>query len=58
MREQIKYQKVQREFVERGLASRDRARECGVYKSRDEVMNSLRSIRDQALIRNRLQLEP
>jgi len=49
LRKQIENRKFQREFVARGLASRDRARESGVYKSRDEVMNALQSIRDQTL---------
>jgi predicted transcriptional regulator len=44
LRRQIERRKVQNEFITRGLASRDAAKTSGEYASKEEVMNSLRSI--------------
>lgn len=41
LRRQIEYRKMQKEFIARGLASRDAARASGQYVSKDEVMDSL-----------------
>lgn len=43
LRRQIEHRKMQREFIARGLASRDAARASGQYARKDEVMASLRS---------------
>lgn len=48
LRRQIECRKLQRSFVERGLAARDRARASGQYAAKEEVMDSLRSIRERA----------
>ena len=44
VRRQVEYRKAQSEFIARGLASRDAAKSSGEYASKEEVMNSLRSI--------------
>lgn len=44
LRRQIEYRKMQRDFLARGLAARDAARESGGYVPLDEVMGSLRSM--------------
>lgn len=41
LRRQIEYRKMQKEFIARGLASRDAARASGQYVSKDEVMDFL-----------------
>ena len=48
MRKHIQLRKFQLEFIARGLASRDRAGATGRYVAKDELMDSLRSIRDEA----------
>jgi predicted transcriptional regulator len=44
LRRQIERRKAQSEFIARGLTSRDAAKTSGEYASKEEVMNSLRSI--------------
>lgn len=44
LRRQVERRKMQKEFIERGLASRERAKSSGQYASKDEVMGSLRTI--------------
>lgn len=44
LRRQIERRKVQREFVAHGLAARESAKSSGKYASKEEVMDSLRSI--------------
>jgi predicted transcriptional regulator len=44
LRQQVERRKTQKEFVARGLAARDTAKSTGQYASRDDVMDSLRSI--------------
>jgi predicted transcriptional regulator len=48
LRRQIEFRKMQRDFLARGLAARDAARESGVYVPLDEVMGSLRSLLSSA----------
>ncbi len=48
LRKHIERRKFQQEFIARGLAARDRARATGRYVAKDELMDSLRSIRDEA----------
>lgn len=44
VRKQIEHRKFQREFIARGLAARDKAKTTGHYVSKEDVMDSLRSI--------------
>ncbi len=44
LRRQIERRKMQKEFIARGLASRDMARSTKQYASKDEVMGSLHAI--------------
>lgn len=44
LRRHIERRKLQNEFIARGLASREKAKSTGQYASKDEVMDSLRSI--------------
>ncbi|MFP5358095.1 MAG: YlcI/YnfO family protein [Gammaproteobacteria bacterium] len=48
VRKQIEYRRVHREFIARGLASREEARRTGEYYSQKEIMASLRNILDKA----------
>jgi hypothetical protein len=48
LRRQIEHRKLQSEFIARGLAARDSAKSSGEYASKEEVMESLRGIRDAA----------
>ena len=48
IRKQIERRKFQQEFLARGFAARDRARATGKYVSKEDVMASLRTIRDKA----------
>jgi predicted transcriptional regulator len=48
LRRQIEHRKLQSEFIARGLAARDSAKSSGEYASKEEVMESLRGIRDVA----------
>ena len=41
LREQIKRRKIQDEFIARGLASRNKARQSGEYYSAEDVLASL-----------------
>lgn len=47
LRKQIEHRKFQREFIARGMVSRDKARATGVYVSKDDVMDRLRVVRDK-----------
>lgn len=47
LRKQIEHRKFQREFIARGMVSRDKARATGVYVSKEEVMDRLRVVRDK-----------
>jgi hypothetical protein len=38
---EIQLRRSRKEFIERGLASRDRARETGIYHSADDVLERL-----------------
>jgi predicted transcriptional regulator len=44
LRDGIEQRKLQREFVTRGLAGRDEARQSGEYYSADEVLASMRDM--------------
>lgn len=44
LRRHVERRKLQKEFMARGLASREGAKSSGQYASKDEVMDSLRSI--------------
>lgn len=44
LRRHIEHRKMQKEFIARGLASCETAKSTGQYASKDEVMDSLRSI--------------
>lgn len=44
VREQVRKRQLQEEFIKRGLASRDKARETGVYYSINEVVGELRQM--------------
>ena len=44
LRTQVRRRQLQDEFIKRGLASRDKARETGVYYSIDEVVGELRQM--------------
>ena len=48
LRKQIEYRKFQQAFIARGLQARDRAKSTGQYASKNEVMDSLRSILNAA----------
>jgi len=45
---QIERRKMQKEFIDRGLAAAESARATGQYASTDEVMDSLRSILEES----------
>lgn len=45
---QVERRKMQKEFIDRGLAAAESARATGQYASTDEVMDSLRSILDES----------
>lgn len=47
LRKQIAHRRFQREFIARGLASREEARDSGGYLSKDELMASLQSALEQ-----------
>lgn len=44
LRRKVERRKMRREFIERGVASRESAQASGQYASKDEVMDSLRTI--------------
>ena len=44
VRTQVRKRQLQDEFIKRGMASRDKARETGVYYSIDEVVGELRQM--------------
>lgn len=44
LRRQIERRKMQKEFIARGLASRDAAKSRDEYASKDEIMDSLGAI--------------
>ena len=44
VRTQVRRRQMQDEFIKRGLASRDKARETAVYYSIDEVVGELRQM--------------
>ncbi len=48
LRTHIERRKFQQEFIARGLASRDRAKATGRYIAKNELMDSLYSIRNEA----------
>jgi predicted transcriptional regulator len=48
LRLQIDRRRAHCEFIARGLAARDKAKLTGEYASKDDVMDSLRSILEQA----------
>ncbi|MDQ6971288.1 MAG: YlcI/YnfO family protein [Mariprofundaceae bacterium] len=43
LRKRVEHRKFQQEFIARGLAARDKARDTGRYVSKEEVMGALRS---------------
>jgi len=45
---QIERRKMQKEFIDRGLAAAESARATGQYASTDEVMDSLHSILEES----------
>lgn len=53
LRAQIEQRRMQGEFIARGLASRDRARETGRYVPADAVLAGLQSRFDKARKRTR-----
>jgi len=44
LRRNVAFRRAQQEFIARGLASRDAAKESGVYYSSDEVLQELDNI--------------
>ena len=46
LRRQIEQRRLRNEFIARGLAARGSAKSSGEYASKDEVMDSLRTILD------------
>ena len=48
LRKQIEYRKFQQAFIARGLRARESAKITGQYASKNEVMDSLRSILAEA----------
>jgi predicted transcriptional regulator len=44
LRRQVEHRRTQKEFIARGLASREAATSSGEYASKEEVMGSLRAI--------------
>jgi len=44
LRDQVKRRKIQDEFIARGLASRNKARQSGEYYSTDDVLAGLNSM--------------
>jgi len=48
LRKQVEHRKFQQEFIARGLAARDKARDTGRYVSKNEVMDALRSTLETA----------
>ena len=44
MKAQIRYRKTQAEFIARGLASREKAKQTGIYYDADEVHAELRAM--------------
>ena len=48
LRKQIEYRKFQQAFIARGLQAREHAKSTGQYATKSEVMDSLRSIINEA----------
>ena len=48
LRNQIKNRKLHQQFIARGLAARDRAKATGNYVSKEDVMDSLKTILQKA----------
>lgn len=48
LRSEIHHRKTQQEFIARGMASRESAKKTGVYFSKEEVLDSLQNILDNA----------
>lgn len=46
LRRQIEHRRFRNEFIARGLAARESAKSSGEYTSKEEVMDSLRTILD------------
>ena len=46
--QKVSYQKLELEFIARGLAARDQAKSTNQYASKSETMDSLRSILQKA----------
>lgn len=44
IQQNINRRQVQQEFISRGLAAREEAKNTGIYASKDEVMESLRKL--------------
>lgn len=53
LRDEVNRRRMQAEFIARGLAAREEAKRTGVYYTVDEVMDSLRQIRDEAEAKKR-----
>ncbi|HET7662098.1 MAG TPA: YlcI/YnfO family protein [Rhodanobacteraceae bacterium] len=53
LRDEVNRRRMRAEFIARGLAARDEAKRTGVYYTVDEVMDSLRHIRDEAKAKKR-----
>lgn len=54
VRAQVELRQQREAFIARGIASRDKARQTGVYYSADEVMAELRGMLDAAKSRKRV----
>lgn len=54
IRATIEHRQAQREFIARGLESRDNARRTGIYVDADTVVNRLQTMLDQAKTRARV----
>jgi predicted transcriptional regulator len=48
LRSEIHHRKAQQEFIARGMASRENTKKTGVYFSKEEVLDSLQNILDNA----------
>lgn len=53
LRDEVNRRRMQAEFIARGLAAREDAKRTGVYYTVDEVMSSLRHVRDEAKAKTR-----
>ncbi len=51
VRDQVALRKANRDFLQRAMASRERAHATGRYRSADEVINGLQTLLDEERLR-------